>query len=105
MPADFIDSNVFVCLFDTTDTRRRDIAQETVQRGIAEGRAIISFQLVVASALEAGSTRLLTEDLQDGGGLPTGQVIGRLTAKSPFQAGSLCHDQSRSSLPVCHVIR
>ena len=104
MPADFIDSNVFVYLFDTTNTRRRDIARETVQRGIAEGRAIISFQLVVASALEAGSTRLLTEDLQDGG-LGTGQVIGRLTVKSPFQAGRLCRDQSRSPLPVCHVIR
>ena len=143
MPADFIDSNIFVYLFDSTDTRRRDIARETVQRGIADGSAIISFQvvqevlnvtthkmerplsdtdaiaffdtvlaplwrvypsadlyrraievktryrfglydsLIVASALEAGCTRLLSEDLQDGG-LRTGQVIGRLTVKSPF---------------------
>lgn len=104
MPADFIDSNIFVYLFDSTDTRRRDMARETVQRGIAEGRAIISFQLVVASALEARCTRLLTEALQDGG-LRTGQMFGQRTVKGPFQAGKLCRDQSRSSLPVCHVIR
>ena len=46
MRADFIDSNVFVYLFDHTDTRRREIARETVQRGIAEGSAVISFQVV-----------------------------------------------------------
>lgn len=138
MRADFIDSNVFVYLFDHTDTRRREIARETVQRGIAEGSAVISFQvvqevlnviahkmeqplsdtdaiaffdtvlaplwrvypsgelyrramevktryrfgfydsLIVASALESGCTRLLTEDLQDG------QTIGSLTVRNPF---------------------
>ena len=138
MCADFIDSNVFVYLFDHTDTRRREIARETVQRGIAEGSAVISFQvvqevlnvtnhkmeqplsdtdaiaffdtvlaplwrvypsgelyrramevktryrfgfydsLIVASALESGCTRLLTEDLQDG------QTIGSLTVRNPF---------------------
>jgi len=138
MRADFIDSNVFVYLFDHTDARRRDMARETVQRGIAEGSAAISFQvvqevlnvtthkmeqplsdtdaiaffdtvlaplwrvypsgnlyrraievktryrfgfydsLIVASALEGGCTRLLSEDLQDG------QTIGSLTVENPF---------------------
>lgn len=138
MRADFIDSNVFVYLFDQTDNHRREIARETVQRGIAEGSAVISFQvvqevlnvtthkmeqplsdtdaiaffdtvlaplwrvypsgelyrraievktryrfgfydsLIVASALESGCTRLLTEDLQDG------QTIGSLTVRNPF---------------------
>ena len=138
MRADFIDSNVFVYLFDHTDASRRDMARETVQRGIAEGSAAISFQvvqevlnvtthkmeqplsdtdaiaffdtvlaplwrvypsgnlyrraievktryrfgfydsLIVASALEGGCTRLLSEDLQDG------QTIGSLTVENPF---------------------
>lgn len=46
MRADFIDSNLFVYLFDHTDDRRRGIAREIVERGIAEGTGAISFQVV-----------------------------------------------------------
>jgi hypothetical protein len=50
MSADFFDSNIFICTFDTTDTRKSATA-----RG-----------LIAAAALQARCDRLLTEDLQDG---------------------------------------
>lgn len=43
MHADFIDSNLFVYLFDHTDDRRRGIAREIVERGIAEGTDAVAF--------------------------------------------------------------
>jgi predicted nucleic acid-binding protein len=141
MSAEFLDSNVFVYLFDETDDRKRTRAEQLVRDGIASGEACISFQvvqetlavvtgklkrkasaeqahelfehflaplwrvmptpelyfrglqlqkrysigfydaLIVAAALEAGCTRLWSEDLQDG------LTIGRLTIKNPFRVG------------------
>lgn len=138
MSDDFMDSNVFVYLFDETDGHKRDIAVRLVESGLHSGSASISFQvvqetlnvvtrklaspmsvegaksfleetlrplwrvspslalynraldvqaryrfgfydsLVVAAALEAGCTRLYTEDLQDG------QRIEGLTIENPF---------------------
>lgn len=46
MNADFIDSNVFVYLFDSTDSRRQGIAREVVEEHIASGTGVISFQVV-----------------------------------------------------------
>lgn len=46
MSADFIDSNIFVCLFDSTDSRRQSIAREVVEGHIASGTGVISFQVV-----------------------------------------------------------
>lgn len=46
MSADFIDSNVFVYLFDSTDSRRQGIAREVVEEHIASGTGVISFQVV-----------------------------------------------------------
>jgi len=46
MRADFIDSNIFIYLFDHTHSRRREIAREIVERGIADGTGVISFQVV-----------------------------------------------------------
>ena len=46
MPADFVDSNVFVYLFDPTDSRRRGVAREVVKRSISDGTGVISFQVV-----------------------------------------------------------
>ena len=46
MSADFIDSNVFVYLFDGTDPRRQRIAREVVEEHIASGMGVISFQVV-----------------------------------------------------------
>ena len=139
MSADFLDSNIFVYLFDETDERKHTIAARLVQGGLESGEASISFQvvqetlnvltrkllrratpaeagrlmeevllplwrggpspalyrrglelqeryslsfydaLIVTAALEAGCTRLLSEDLQDG------LRIERLTIENPFK--------------------
>jgi predicted nucleic acid-binding protein len=46
MSADFLDSNVFVYLFDETDKRRSETARRLVLLGIESGNACISFQVV-----------------------------------------------------------
>ena len=139
MSADFIDSNVFVYLFDDADERKRTAAERIVQRAIADGTGAISFQVVqevlnvltrklgassddarrfldavlvplwsigpspglyasalavrarygfsfydatiVAAAVAAGCSRMLSEDLQ------AGQVIDGLTVVNPFADG------------------
>ena len=138
MSDDFIDSNVFVYLFDETDERKREIADGIVKSALQDHSASISFQvvqeilnavtrklptpmtaedagrfleqvlgplwriypslalyrralgvqaryrysfydsLIVAAALEAGCTRLYSEDLQ------AGQEINGLTIENPF---------------------
>ena len=138
MSGDFIDSNVFVYLFDETDERKRGIADGIVESALQAHSASISFQvvqetlnvltrklptpmtaegakgflqqvlvplwrispsqmlydraldlqaryrygfydlLIIAAALDAGCTRLYSEDLQDG------QQIEGLTIKDPF---------------------
>lgn len=137
MPADFLDSNVFVYLFDAGDGRKREQAERLVSAAIQDGSGCISFQvvhetlnvlvrkyglsgagarrlleyvlqplwrvmpnadlclhaltlrerygfsfydsLIVAAALEAGCTRLCSEDLQHG------QCIGALRIENPFR--------------------
>ena len=141
MSADFLDSNIFVCLFDETDERKRQIATRLVHRGLESGEATISYQvvqetlhvltrklprratadeaarfltevlqpfwrgsptptlyrraldlqsrhslsfydaLIVSAALEAGCTRLWTEDLEDG------SKIDGLLVENPFAEG------------------
>src|SRR5215210_9585230 len=138
MSGEFIDSNVFVYLFDETDDRKRDTAERLVDSALQTQNASISFQvvqetlnvvtrklptpmtaegakrfmeqvlaplwrvspslalyhhaldvqaryrygfydsLIVAAALDAGCTRLYSEDLQDG------QRIEGLTIENPF---------------------
>lgn len=138
MSDDFIDSNVFVYMFDDTDERKRDRSVRLVESALHTGSASVSFQviqetlsvvtrklaapmsaegaksfmeevlaplwrvspssalynrtldiqaryrfgfydsLIVAAALEAGCTRLYTEDLQDG------QRVEGLTIENPF---------------------
>lgn len=139
MSGDFIDSNVFVYLFDETDERKRDIADAITERALQDRSASISFQvvqetlnvvtrklpqpmtaedarrflervlvplwrispssalynraldvqaryryafydsLIIAAALDAGCSRLYSEDLQDG------QRIEGLTIENPFR--------------------
>ena len=139
MSDEFIDSNVFVYLFDETDERKREIASKIVESALQAHSASISFQvvqetlnvlicklptpmttedagrflervleplwrispslalyrrtldlqarfrysfydsLIIASALDAGCTRLYSEDLQDG------QRIEGLTLENPFR--------------------
>lgn len=138
MSADFIDSNVFVYLFDEHAPDKRQIAQSLIHAALANGSAQISFQvvqetlnvitrklvvpvthedarefldrllvplwkinpsrvlyqngldlqaryqfsfydsLIVAAALDAGCTRIYSEDLQHG------QQIEGLTTENPF---------------------
>ena len=133
---DFIDTNVFVYLFDETDADKRQRAESLVHRSLENGTGCVSYQvvqetmnivtrklgatpesarhllddilvplwrtnptpslyrrglrvqarygfsfydsLIVAAALEAGCSRLYTEDMQHG------QQIQRLTIQSPF---------------------
>jgi predicted nucleic acid-binding protein len=140
MSVDFLDTNVFIYLFDDVDTRKRGVAERLVSDALASGRAVVSYQvvqealnvitrklgastddarrfldvvldplwqvgpsselygsaldvrgrygfpyldaLIVASALAAGCTRLLSEDLQHG------QRIGDLVVVDPFRATS-----------------
>ncbi len=46
MSGDFIDSNVFVYLFDETDERKRGTAGRIVESGLQTRSAVISFQVV-----------------------------------------------------------
>ena len=138
MSGDFLDSNVFVYMFDETDERKRDAAEGIVTSALQNHNACISFQvvqetlniltrkvaapmsaedaknfmeevlrplwrvspspalynraldiqvryrygfydsLIVAAALDAGCTRLYSEDLQGG------QRIEALTIENPF---------------------
>ena len=139
MSGEFIDSNVFVYLFDETDERKRGTAERLVESALQTNGASISFQvvqetlnvvtrklptpmtaegaksfmervltplwrvspssalynraldvqaryrygfydsLIVAAALDAGCSRLYSEDLQDG------QRIEGLTIENPFR--------------------
>lgn len=138
MSVDFIDSNVFVYLFDETAPGKRQTARALIESGLESGNARISYQvvqealnvitrkllvpastdqarrfldtvltpfwrvmpstnlyhraldlqsrygysfydsLIIAAALEAGCSRLYSEDLQDG------QRIESLTIEDPF---------------------
>lgn len=139
MSGDFIDSNVFVYLFDETDVHKRHVAQSVIAGALDAGTGSISYQVVqetlnvilrklatpvsipdskaflqnvlqplwrvmpstrlytagidiqaryrfsfydsmiVAAAMDAGCTRLLTEDLQDG------QKIDGMVVENPFR--------------------
>jgi predicted nucleic acid-binding protein len=46
MSADFIDSSVFIYLFDETDDRKRTTAEHVVHDALARGTGVISFQVV-----------------------------------------------------------
>ena len=138
MPADFIDSNVFLYLFDEGDDHKRRVAERLISQALEAGWASISFQvvqetlnvltrklatpatpadarrfldhvlaplwrvmpslalyqrglaiqaryrygfydaLIIAAAMEAGCTRLYSEDLQHS------QRIEGLTIENPF---------------------
>jgi predicted nucleic acid-binding protein len=46
MSVDFIDSNVFIYLFDDVDEKKRSTAETIVHDALAVGSAVISFQVV-----------------------------------------------------------
>lgn len=57
MSVDFIDSNVFIYLFDETDARKRATAERLLQHALEHGGAAISYQ-VVQETLNVISGRL-----------------------------------------------
>jgi predicted nucleic acid-binding protein len=139
MPADFLDSNVLLYLFDTENASKRETAASLVEAALSDRETVISFQvvqevlnrmtrnsslpahaedvrrflrvtlvplwrlmpsealygraldiqvryrydfydsLIIAAALTAGCTRLLSEDLQ------AGQRIEGLVIENPFR--------------------
>jgi predicted nucleic acid-binding protein len=46
MSADFLDSNVFVYLFDDVDDRKRAVAERVVAGALATGTGAVSYQVV-----------------------------------------------------------
>jgi predicted nucleic acid-binding protein len=46
MSVSFLDSNVFIYLFDNTEPRKRGVAESLVQDALETGTAIVSFQVV-----------------------------------------------------------
>jgi len=83
----FLDTNLFICQLEARDKRKSAIADAIIRQGVETGNARISYRygfydsLIIAAALEAGCTRLLTEDMQDG------QRIETLTIENPFPEG------------------
>lgn len=45
MNADFLDSNVFIYLFDDVDDRKRAVAERAVAEALSSGTGIVSFQV------------------------------------------------------------
>lgn len=46
MSVDFLDSNIFVYLFDETDERKCTLARQLVSGALGDGNGVISFQVV-----------------------------------------------------------
>ena len=46
MGADFLDTNVFVYLFDETDDRKRATAELLIREAVAGGTGVVSYQVV-----------------------------------------------------------
>lgn len=46
MNGDFIDTNIFIYLFDETDDRKRAIAEQLVQQALETRNACISYQVI-----------------------------------------------------------
>jgi predicted nucleic acid-binding protein len=46
MSADFIDTNIFIYLFDETDARKRNIAEQLVRTALEKRNGLISHQVV-----------------------------------------------------------
>jgi predicted nucleic acid-binding protein len=46
MSGEFIDTNIFIYLFDETDERKRNISEQLIQRALETRSACISYQVV-----------------------------------------------------------
>lgn len=83
MSVKFIDTNVIVFAFDSSFPKKQAIAKTFLTNAIAQGDAVISYlalydSLIIAAAVTANCTQLLTEDMQHG------QEIEGLMIWNPF---------------------
>ena len=85
MSGDFLDSNIFVYLFDETDERKRDIAGEIVESGLQNNSVIISFQ-VVQETLNVVTRKLATPMTAEGAKSFMEDVLAPLWRVSPSLA-------------------
>ncbi|HZS01401.1 MAG TPA: PIN domain-containing protein [Chloroflexota bacterium] len=85
MSADFLDSNLFVYLFDNTDAVKRQVAEELVRAGIDNGTAIISFQ-VVQEVLNVVTQKLPTPATPEQARRLLDEVLVPLWSVMPSQA-------------------
>ena len=83
--ADFLDSNVFVYLFEPADARRKGIAERLVSRAHHEGTAIVSFQ-VVQETLNVLTRKLKPAMSREDAGLALRNVLAPLWRVQPSAA-------------------
>jgi predicted nucleic acid-binding protein len=85
MSGEFIDSNVFIYLFDETDDRKRDTAERIVDSALQTHNASISFQ-VVQETLNVVTRKLPTPMTVEGAKRLLQQVLAPLWRVSPSSA-------------------
>jgi predicted nucleic acid-binding protein len=85
MSGDFIDSNVFLYLFDETDERKREIADGIVESALQAHSASISFQ-VVQEVLNVVTRNLAAPMTAEDAGRFLERVLGPLWRVSPSMA-------------------
>jgi predicted nucleic acid-binding protein len=85
MNGDFIDSNVFLYLFDETDERKREIADGIVESALQAHSASISFQ-VVQEVLSVVTRNLAAPMTAEDAGRFLERVLGPLWRVSPSMA-------------------
>jgi predicted nucleic acid-binding protein len=85
MSGDFIDSNVFLYLFDETDERKREIADGIVESALQAHSASISFQ-VVQEVLSVVTRNLAAPTTAEDAGRFLERVLGPLWRVSPSMA-------------------
>jgi predicted nucleic acid-binding protein len=85
MSGEFIDSNVFVYLFDETDDRKREAAERIVDSALQNHNASISFQ-VVQETLNVLTRKLPTPMTAEGAKDFLQQVLAPLWRVSPSPA-------------------
>jgi predicted nucleic acid-binding protein len=85
MSAEFIDSNVFVYLFDETDDHKRDTAERIVGSALQTHNASISFQ-VVQETLNVVTRKLPTPMTAEGAKRFMERVLAPLWRVSPSSA-------------------
>ena len=86
MSGDFVDSNVFVYLFDETDDRKRGMAERIVEAGFQANSASISYQVVQETLNVLTGPKLATPMGVEDAGSFMEEVLAPLWRVSPSPA-------------------